>query len=250
MPTEPPKVAPALSPQLHRLLETLAPAGGGRSRDVSGIDPASPVSVAPCSTVIGAVPFSGSVQARSQASEAGTLARSRRADLIAIAWALLALEPGGRLALIVPESFLHGATQAHQAMRRRLIEENALLAVIRLRAGVYKARTRAAVVVAQKGGETGRVWFCELNAARDMATLLVRWSEHERGQRGSPGDLDSVLVPREEFEPPAYRLDIEHAAAARPDEAGERAAHEILHEIAGLEADILQGIRDLAGLLK
>jgi type I restriction enzyme M protein len=250
MPIEPPNAASALSPQLHRLLETLAPAGGGRSVDVGGIDAAAPQPGEPCPAVIGAVPFAGSVQAGRSASEAGALARSRRADLIAVAWALLALEPGGRLALIVPESFLDATTQAHQAMRRRLIEQNALLAVIRLRAGVYKARTRAAVVVAQKGGETGRVWFCELDRARDVAELLVRWSERERVQRGSPGDVATFFVRREQFQAPAYRLDLEHAGAARAGEASERAAHEILHEITALEADILQGIRDLAGLLK
>ena len=248
MPTEPPPAAPALAAPLRHLLETLAPAGGGRTADVGGIDLASSVPAGSCAAVIGAVPFAGSVQACGRASEAGALARSRRADLIAVAWALLALEPGGRLALIVPESFLDGATQAHRAMRRRLVEDNTLLAVIRLRAGLFKARTRAAVVVARKGGETGRVGFGELNAARDVAELPLRWME--RDQRASPAGFASFFLRREDIGPPDYRLSVELAGAAAAGEAQVRPAAEILHEIAGLEAEILQGIRDLAGLLK
>ncbi len=247
MPIEPPQAASVLSPPLQHLLETLAPADAGRTVDVGGIDAAAALPGERCSAVIGAVPFTGSMPAQGHASEAGALARSRRADLIALAWALLAVEPGGRLALIVPESVLDGATQAHRAMRRRLVEDNTLLAVIRLRAGLFKARTRAAVLVARKGGETGRVWSAELSAARDITELAASWRQGE--PRVPPAGFGRVFIRREDIVPPDYRLSVELAGAAAGDVQA-RPAAEILHEIAGLEAEILQGIRDLAGLLK
>ena len=144
--------------QLARLLEAAAgPLDEGRIADVARLDPVEPAPANPYAAVVGAVPFSGSVEAGNARADVRAWVQSRRAELVAIATALLALRDGGRMALVVPESVLDGATRAHQALRRRLIEENALHAVIRMRAGIYKPRTRAAVLVAAKAGHTSTV---------------------------------------------------------------------------------------------
>ena len=62
--------------------------------------------------------------------------------------------------------------------------------------------------------------------------------------------MASFFVRREAIQPPAYRLGIDHYRCADAQVALQPKPHEILHEIAGLEAEILQGIRDLVGLLK
>jgi type I restriction enzyme M protein len=235
------------TPAIRRLLEALAsPQSGYGCADASTIDFAQPVPPGQYSAVIGAVPFAGSSEAHRVTDDVRALARSRRSELLAIAWALLALKEGGRLALIVPDSVLDGDTQAHQAMRRRLVEENALQAVIRMRAGVFRPRTRAAILVATRGGVSERLGFYLLSAARDIPELLARWPV----QRDAPGAVSSFFVRRDDIRPPHYTLDMDCYLSARPAEASQPQPHEILHEIAGLEAEILQGIRDLVGMLK
>jgi type I restriction enzyme M protein len=234
-------------PAVRRLLEALAsPQSAYGCADASTIDFAQPVPTAQYSAVIGAVPFAGSSEAQGVTDDVRALARSRRSELLAIAWALLALKEGGRLALIVPDSVLDGDTQAHQAMRRRLVEENALQAVIRMRAGVFRPRTRAAILVATRGGISERLGFYLLNAARDIPELLARWPV----QRDAPGTVSSFFVRRDDIRPPRYALDMDRYLSAHPAEASQPQPQAILHEIAGLEAEILQGIRDLVGMLK
>lgn len=232
---------------MRRLLAVLAAADdAGPIADASAIDLGRPVPATQYTAVIGSVPFGGTIESNGASAEVRALARSRRAELLAIAWALLALKVGGRLALIVPESMLDGDTQAHHALRRRLVEENALQAVIRMRAGLFRPRTRAAILIATRGGVTERVGFHQLDAARDIPELLARWP----AQRDAPGSVTSFFVRREDIRPPQYAFDPNRYRSARPADAPQPQAHEILHEIAGLEAEILQGIRDLVGMLK
>lgn len=49
-----------------------------------------------------------------------------------------ALAPGGRCAVVVPEGLLFGSTNAHTELRKKLIEDFELLAVVSLPAGVFK----------------------------------------------------------------------------------------------------------------
>lgn len=231
-------------PAVRRLLEVLAGADYAPDcAEVSAIDLARPAPVGQHSAVIGAVPFSGRIDAAS--AELRALARTRRADLLAVAWALLALKDGGRFALVVPQSVLEGDTRAHRSLRRRLVEENALQTVIALRAGLFRPRLRAAILVVAKGGASERIGFHQLDAARDIAQLLDRWPV----ERDAPAAVASFFVRREAIAPPHYALGLERYRAARPIDAPAQ-PHAILHEVAALEAEILQGIRDLVGMLK
>jgi hypothetical protein len=54
----------------------------------------------------------------------------------------------------------------------------------------------------------------------------------------------------EAFAAPDYALGIARAHGARPARATVPTPEQILHEIASLEAEILQGIRELVGLLR
>jgi type I restriction enzyme M protein len=233
-------------PAVRRVLALLAAADdAGPIADAEAIDFTHAVPAGHYSVVMGAVPFAGTIAGSGASAELRALTRSRRAELLAIAWALLALKEGGRLALVVPESVLDGDTQAHRGLRRRLVEENALQAVIGLRAGIFRARTRAAILVATRGGATERVGFHRLDGAGDVAALLARWPL----QRDAPAAIGSLFVRRDEIRPPQFSLAMERYRSARPAETLQP-PHEILHQIAGLEAEILQGIRDLVGLLK
>ncbi len=71
------------------------------------------------------------------------------------------LKPGGRCGVIVPEGVLFGSTGAHREMRRKLVENNTVEAVLSLPGGVFNpySGVKTSVLVFRKGGETGRVMF-------------------------------------------------------------------------------------------
>jgi type I restriction enzyme M protein len=74
---------------------------------------------------------------------------------------------GGRCGVIVPEGVLFGSTGAHKTLRRMLIENNTVDAVLSLPAGVFQpySGVKTSVLFFRKGGSTERVLF--LNAEND-----------------------------------------------------------------------------------
>ena len=73
------------------------------------------------------------------------------------------LKVGGRSAAIVPQGVLFGSRKAHQSLRKTLVEDNQLEAVINLPSGVFKpyAGVAAAILIFTRRSD-GWVWFYDL----------------------------------------------------------------------------------------
>jgi type I restriction enzyme M protein len=114
-------------------------------------------------------------------------------------WLLLdLLETKGRGAVIVPEGVLFGSTKAHKELRRQLLFEHNLQAVISLPPGVFQpySGVKTSILVFQKIGETPEpgkspytdlVWFYEVRA--DGYTL-----DAKRYPQPDPNDLWDALA--------------------------------------------------------
>lgn len=115
-------------------------------------------------------------------------------------WLILdLLKPGGRAAVIVPEGVLTGTTNAHHKLRRDLLWEHALEAVVSLPSGVFNpyAGVKTSIIVFQKAGEekkpgddprTREVWFYEVNEeARSL-------DQRRKARFTGPNDLWDALV--------------------------------------------------------
>ena len=78
------------------------------------------------------------------------------------------LKTGGRCACIVPDGVLFGSSKAHKAIRKELVEENCLEAVISMPSGVFKpyAGVSTAILIFTKTGHGGtdKVWFYDMKA--------------------------------------------------------------------------------------
>lgn len=217
------------------------------------------------------VPFAGTVSVGSLPSDVRALARSRRSDLVGIATALCALAPAGRAALLVPASVLDGTTQGHRHLRRHLIESGRLHGAIRLAAGCCKPRSAAVILMLGEAGAQA-LWCYEVSEARELQPALeasaagepsasstdrvpevvARW--HARAHSGlldQPSAAPAFLVSWSEIGASGFDLAFDRYRPSEPVQAQPVPhPHEILAELAGVEADILQGIRELAGLLK
>jgi len=68
---------------------------------------------------------------------------------------------GGRCGVIVPEGVLFGSTGAHKELRRQLIENNQVEAVLSLPGGVFQpySGVKTSVLLFKKGGTTDKVLF-------------------------------------------------------------------------------------------
>jgi len=92
--------------------------------------------------------------------------KTKKTELLFLVLILRMLNQGGRSATIVPDGVLFGSSTAHVALRRQLLDENQLEAVISLPSGVFKpyAGVSTGILVFTKGGRTDDVFFYDVEA--------------------------------------------------------------------------------------
>ena len=90
---------------------------------------------------------------------------SKATEILFLKYMLESLRPGGRCGVIVPEGLLFGSTGAHKEIRRQLIENNRVEAVLSLPGGVFQpySGVKTSVLLFKKGGSTGRVLFLHVD---------------------------------------------------------------------------------------
>jgi type I restriction enzyme M protein len=105
-------------------------------------------------------PFSGKLDKDRIDADVKVL-NTKATELLFLQHMLNQLKEGGRCAVVVPEGVLFGSTGAHRDLRRRLIENNTVEAVLSLPGGVFNpySGVKTSVLVFRKGGTTARVMF-------------------------------------------------------------------------------------------
>src|SRR5947208_10773951 len=113
-------------------------------------------------------PFAGSLDYESTAKDLLRVVKTKKTELLFLALFLRLLKTGGRAAVIVPDGVLFGSSTAHKSLRKMLVEEQKLEAVISLPGGVFKpyAGVSTAILVFTKtnSGGTDFVWFYDVDA--------------------------------------------------------------------------------------
>ena len=108
-------------------------------------------------------PFKGSLDYDIVSADLLKVAKTRKTELLFLSLFVRMLKVGGRCAVIVPDGVLFGSSNAHKAVRKMLIDDQRLEAVISMPSGVFKpyAGVSTAVLVFTKtnAGGTDRVWF-------------------------------------------------------------------------------------------
>jgi type I restriction enzyme M protein len=173
------------------------------------------------------------------------------------------LENGGRAAVIVPDGVLFGSSKAHAEIRRKLIEENRLDAVISMPSGVFRpyAGVSTAVLRFTKGGTTEKIWFYDMEhdgfslddkrqnvPENDIPDLLDCWNhrrdakfQQKRAQRLAElqGRIAPLKVDRLKHHEIIHRLTFEEVVANDGGADAARTAREQAEtELATLQAQI------------
>ncbi|MBY0474948.1 MAG: type I restriction-modification system subunit M [Nitrosomonas sp.] len=113
-------------------------------------------------------PFKGSLDFDGTAKDLLQVCKTKKTELLFISLFLKQLKPGGRCACIVPDGVLFGSSNAHQQLRRTLVEEQKLDAIISMPSGVFKpyAGVSTAILIFTRtdSGGTDKVFFYDMQA--------------------------------------------------------------------------------------
>ncbi len=109
-------------------------------------------------------PFAGKIDADRVVDDV-KVGNSKATEILFLKYMLESLRPGGRCGVIVPEGLLFGSTGAHKEIRRQLIENNRVEAVLSLPGGVFQpySGVKTSVLLFKKGGSTERVLFLHVD---------------------------------------------------------------------------------------
>ncbi|MBI4182271.1 MAG: SAM-dependent DNA methyltransferase [Candidatus Aenigmarchaeota archaeon] len=202
-------------------------------------------------------PFTGSLDTSDLSESFRTPTTKTELLFLELFYNLLAM--GGRAAVIVPNGVLFGSSKAHQQVRKLLLEQCSLDAVVSLPSGVFQpySGVGTAILVFTKGGETKEVWFYEMQAdgySLDQKRTLLDGKGDipdilQQFKTKSPSPK-SFLVPVQQIKdndyslsPPQYR-EVEHEEIEHQD------PNALIDDILKLEDDIVKGVKDLKEMIK
>ena len=83
-------------------------------------------------------PFKGNLDADTVSTDLQKVCKTKKTELLFLALFVRMLKIGGRCACIVPDGVLFGSSNDHKAIRRELVENQRLEAVISMPSGVFK----------------------------------------------------------------------------------------------------------------
>ncbi|MFS6537591.1 N-6 DNA methylase [Idiomarina loihiensis] len=106
-------------------------------------------------------PFKGSLDESNTNPDVLGMVKTKKTELLFVAHILRALKLGGRAAVVVPIGVLEGESASHIQLRKELLNQNQVEAIISLPHWVFKpyASVATAILIFTKGGQTDRVWF-------------------------------------------------------------------------------------------
>ena len=208
-------------------------------------------------------PFKGSLDAGDVHPTLTQAVKTKKTELLFVALVMRMLKKGGRSATIVPDGVLFGSSKAHKALRKLLVEDNQLEAVISLPSGVFKpyAGVSTAILVFAKGGKTDHVFFYDLEADgyslddkrdptkdNDLPDALARWRK-----RSATQDADRTakhfMVPVKEIEAKDFDLSINRYKEAKHEEVTYDPPKKIIAKLRKIEAEIAKDLGELEGML-
>lgn len=172
---------------------------------------------------------------------------------------------GGRCASIVPDGVLFGSTKAHKEIRKEIIENQKLEAIISMPSGVFKpyAGVSTAIMIFTKtnAGGTDKVWFYDMKAdgyslddkrteidENDIPDIVERFHNLEK-EADRKRTEQSFFVDVEEIRENGYDLSINKYKEIVYEEVEYDAPSVILGRVKELEGEIAAGIEELERML-
>ncbi len=190
----------------------------------------------------------------------------KKSELLFIAEFIKLLKIGGRAAVIVPNGVLFGSGKAYKLVRKELVENQCLKAVISMPSGVFKpyAGVSTAILVFSKtnNGGTKKVWFYDMKAdgyslddkrspvyENDIPDIISRFDNLE-AENSRARTEKSFMVPKDEIAEKDYDLSFNKYAEIVYEQEDLPSSKDLMEEIFALkdefckELDILKSLLD------
>ena len=217
------------------------------------------------SMILANPPFKGSLDADSVSADLLKVTNTKKTELLFLALFIRMLKIGGRCACIVPDGVLFGSSNAHKQIRKTLIEDNRLEAVISMPSGVFKpyAGVSTGILIFTKTGHSGtdKVWFYDMKAdgyslddkrtqvkENDIPDIIERF-KHLENEIDRKRTEQSFFVNKEEIVKNDYDLSINKYKEVVYEKIEYPPTSEILAEIESLNNEINKNIAELKVLL-
>jgi type I restriction enzyme M protein len=226
-------------------------------------------------------PFAGSLDYEQTAKDLLAVVKTKKTELLFLALFLRLLKPGGRAAVIVPDGVLFGSSTAHKTLRKMLVEEHKLDAVVKLPSGVFRpyAGVSTAILLFTRtdSGGTDHVWFYDVqadgkslddkrndllppekqgpspaeklsadeHAKNNLPDVLARWGARNGKELGRPRTAQSFCVPKADIAAQDYDLSLNRYKEVVHEEVEHVPPKQIIAELKALEREIADGLAEL-----
>ena len=217
------------------------------------------------SLILANPPFKGSLDADIVSADLLKVCKTKKTELLFLALFVRMLKVGGRCACIVPDGVLFGSSKAHKDIRKEIVENQKLEAVISMASGVFKpyAGVSTAILIFTKTnyGGTDNVWFYDMQAdgfslddkrsavaENDIPDIIERFRNRD-AEMDRKRTEKSFMVPKKEIVDNGYDLsinkykEVEYVAVEYPPTS------EIMTNIRELEMEIGKEMDELERLL-
>lgn len=205
-------------------------------------------------------PFAGSLDYDAVSKSLLAITKTKKTELLFMALFVRMLRIGGRCASIVPDGVLFGTSTGHRAIRKEIVDNQKLTAVISMPSGVFKpyAGVSTAILVFTKtnAGGTDKVWFYDMKADgfslddkrnpvadNDIPEIVSRF-HNLAAEEGRTRKEQSFLVPVEEIREKGYDLSINKYKEIEREKVVYESSDVIVGRIASLEDEIMSALNE------
>ena len=212
-------------------------------------------------------PFKGSVDKETIAKDLTSVTKTTKTELLFLALFLKILKTGGRCASIVPDGVLFGSSNAHKQIRKEIIENHKLEAIISMPSGVFKpyAGVSTAIMIFTKTGNggTNKVWFYDMTAdgyslddqrqkvkENDIPDIIKRFKNRDSKEEQNRARTEkSFFVSKDEIVENDYDLSINKYKEIVIEKKEYENPKVILKRVIEMEDEIQQKLKELEGIL-
>lgn len=218
------------------------------------------------SLILANPPFAGSLDKETISKSLLQIANTTKTELLFLALFLRTLDLGGRCASIVPDGVLFSSSKAHKTIRKELVENQRLHAVISMPSGVFQpySGVSTAILIFTKTNtpnSTDKVWFYEMRAdgytldqkrtectENDIPDLIARWNNLV-GEESRTRKEQSFLVPIEDIRANDYDLSFNKYKEVERVVVDHEAPQTIMARLESLENDYQAALANLKEII-
>ncbi len=205
-------------------------------------------------------PFTGSLDNEAVSKSLLAITKTKKTELLFLALFVRMLQTGGRCASIVPDGVLFGNSTGHKSIRKELIDNHRLEAVISMPSGVFQpysgVSTAILIFTKTNAGGTDKVWFYDMKAdgysldqkrnevaENDIPDVVARFhnlaAEADRTRKEQ-----SFLVPVKEIREKGYDLSMNKYKEVEREVVEYDAPEVIMERIVSLETQINDALNE------